>query len=222
MEVLPIKSIETYPWLLEKHYAKRICPISYAFGVYIDGKLLGIVTYGVPASSPLRSGLCGDDWKDNVLELNRLVCDNKKNIASCLIGRSLQLLPKPSIVVSYADTAQGHIGYVYQATNFHYTGLSEKRTDWKLKGMEHLHGATIADISRGQEHRAEWMKENYGDSFYLEDRPRKHRYVYFCGGKRDKRKMIASLKYPICEYPKGDSLRYEAGGEVMTQGILAI
>src|SRR5512136_439793 len=129
MIVIPIKAEDTYPWLLQKHYAKRLCPISFAFGAFVDGQLIGVVTYGTPASAPLREGICGKEYSDQVLELNRLCCENSANVASELVGKSLRLLPKPKIVVSYADTEQGHIGYVYQATNFIYTGLSAKRTD---------------------------------------------------------------------------------------------
>jgi len=220
MKVLPINSFEVEPWLLEKHYAKRMCPISYAFGLYIDSILVGVVTYGVPSSSNLRMGICGLEYKENVIELNRLCCENKPNYASYLIGKSLQMLPKPMIVVSFADTKQGHVGYVYQATNFIYTGLSAKRTDWKIKGMEHLHGTTISDISRGQENRASWMREKFGNDFYLQDRSRKHRYIYFVGNKTQKKLMLSSLKYGIEPYPKGDSRRYDSGSIVKTQQIL--
>jgi hypothetical protein len=220
VEVKPIKPEETYAWLLEKHYARRLCPIQYAFGLYLDGCLSGVVTYGVPASSPLRAGICGAKYKDIVLELNRLCCDNTKNKASILVGRSLRMIPPTAIIVSYADTEQGHIGYVYQATNFIYTGLSAKRTDWKIKGMEHLHGATVADMSRGMENRAQYMRDKFGDDFYLEDRSRKHRYVYFVGNKKEKREMMGSLMYATEPYPKGESRRYDSGGKVATQAVM--
>ena len=222
MKVLPIKPNEAEPWLLKKHYAKRIPPISYAFGIYKGSQLVGVVTYGTPVSSALRVGVCGEKWIDNVIELNRLCCNNEKNVASTLVGRSLQMLPKPLVVVSYADTEQGHVGYVYQATNFVYTGLSAKRTDWKLKGMEHLHGATVADMSRGQENRAQWMRDKFGDNFYLQDRSRKHRYVYFVGSKGQKKLMQSALMYAVEPYPKGDSKRYDAGGVVATQELLFV
>jgi hypothetical protein len=130
------------------------------------------------------------------------------------------MLPKPLIVVSYADTEQGHVGYVYQATNFVYTGLSAKRTDWKLKGREHLHGATVADMSRGQENRAQWMRDTFGDDFYLQDRARKHRYIYFVGSQGQKKSMRSALMYPVEPYPKGESQRYDAGKKVTTQTLL--
>jgi hypothetical protein len=220
--VEPITTEDAKPWLLNKHYAKRLCPISYAFGAFENGELLGIVTYGCPSSAPLRDGVCGQEWSSKVLELNRLVCFSRKNLASQLVGCSLNMLPRPSVVVSYADTSQGHVGYIYQATNFIYTGLSAKRTDWKIKGMEHLHGQTIADMSKGAENRAEFMREKFGDDFYLEERPRKHRYIFFVGDKRQVRSMRTSLKYPIEPYPKGESKRYDASAEINNQGFLTL
>lgn len=222
MNVYPLKHEEVEPWILKKHYAKRMCPISYAFGLYKEENLVGIITYGVPSSSTLRNGICGEKFSENVIELNRLCCENNKNYASILVGRSLQMLPKPKIVVSYADTEQGHVGYVYQATNFIYTGLSEKRTDWKIKGMEHLHGATVADMSRGQENRAKWMREKFGDDFYLQERSRKHRYIYFLGSKKQKKEMIENLRYEIKNYPKGESKKYDANVKVLTQKLLFV
>jgi len=135
------------------------------------------------------------------------------------VGQSLNQLPKPSIVVSYADTAQGHVGYVYQATNWIYTGLSAKRTDWHVDGMD-LHGQTIADMSRGKPDRAKWMRDKFGDRFSLVDRPRKHRYIYFTGNKRERRNMLKALRYQIEQYPKGESHRYDTEQPIETQSIL--
>lgn len=217
MNIAPMPPDEAMPWILQRHYARRKCPISYAFGAYRDGELIGVVTYGTPSSAPLREGVAGAEWAGHVLELNMLCCISEKNIASMLVGNSLRQLPRPSIIVSYADTARGHIGYVYQATNFIYTGLSAKRTDWKIKGREHLHGATIADESRGQENRAQWMREKYGDDFYLDERPRKHRYIYICGSKSQRREIMQAIRYPVEQYPKGETSRYDAGASIHTQ-----
>lgn len=219
MKVMPIQTYEVEPWLLQKHYAKRMPSVSYAFGLYDNGSLVGVVTYGTPSSSPLRDGIAGPENAEYVLELNRLcIQSTNKNAASMLVGRSLQMLPKPSIIVSYADTAQEHVGYVYQACNFIYTGLSAKRTDWKIKGMEQLHGQTVADMSRGcGGSRSEFMRQKFGDDFYLEDRARKHRYIYVTG----KNKAIkAAIRYRQEPYPKGQSKRYDAGGDVQTQSLL--
>ena len=221
MRVLPIKNEETHDWLLRVHYARRIPSISYAFGLFEGEKLLGIVTYGVPPSPPLCKGIAGKKNANIVLELNRLVFTQPiKNGPSLLIAQSLKLLPKPSIVVSYADCAKGHVGYVYQATNFLYTGLSAKGLDWKIRGMEHLHGKTVADMAHGQEKPADYMRARFGDDFYAENRPRKHRYVYICGDKKDRKRLRSELLYPVEPYPKGDSSRYDISYTPATQGQL--
>ena len=218
LKVNPIKPQQTYSWLLNRHYAKRIPPISFAFGLYDGAEIVGVVTYGVPASSSLRDGVAGRTFSGDVIELNRLcISSGNKNAASLLVSGSIKSLPKNKIIVSYADTSMGHIGYVYQATNFIYTGLSEKRTDWKIKGLEHLHGATIADMSRGKKDRGAYMRERFGDDFYLQDRPRKHRYIYIYGTKKYKKKVKGLLSYKEKPYPKGSTKKYDDSGHVENQ-----
>lgn len=216
--VEPITYQEAYPYIMKKHYAHRMPCIQYAFGLFKSKEIVGIVTFGTPASPSLLSGLCGKKYKNIVFELNRLCLkDNILNESSFLISGALKMLPKPRIVVSFADSEQKHIGYIYQATNFIYTGLSAKRTDWKLKGKENLHGVTIADEFRGKKNRSKLMREKYGDDFYLKDRPRKHRYVYFLGSKKQRKELLKALRYPILSYPKGESKKYDTSVEFPTQ-----
>jgi len=199
--VLPIKSEETYSWLLQKHYAKRIPQIMYAFGLYEESTLVGVVTYGIPASPSLCMGICGKEWSDKVLELNRLCLqDNTKNQSSFLVSNSIKLLPKPTIVVSYADQAQGHVGYVYQATNFLYTGSTKERTD--MGGRDGKHS-----------------RHNKDPSIRV-FRSSKNRYVYFHGDKKQKKLMRNLLKYEVLPYPKGDTKKYDSGGVVESQRLL--
>lgn len=60
------------PFLLGIHYARRLPCVTDAFGLFLDGKIIGVVTYGVPASRPLCVGLAGKENAENVRELNRL------------------------------------------------------------------------------------------------------------------------------------------------------
>jgi hypothetical protein len=93
-----------------------------------------------------------------------------------------------------------------EASNFLYTGLSAKRTDWKIRGKEHLHGVTVADEFRHipGPGRAKMLREKYGDDFYLKPRPRKHRYLYILGSKSYKKSILSDMKYKIKDYPKHD------------------
>lgn len=202
--VRPITREQYAHYILEIHYAKRYPSISFAFGLFGDGELCGVVTYGTPPSSTLRRGVAGDKFIGAVLELNRLcLLHNRKNEASLLVGRSLQMLPKNRIVVSFSDLSQNHQGYVYQAANFMYCGLSAKRSDWKVKGREHLHGMSIADEFRGVKNRSQALRDKYGDDFYSEPRPRKHRYIFITGSKTFKKFTKREIKYKEQPYPKG-------------------
>ena len=180
LRVMSIKKEETYDWILHRHYAKRIPNIMYSFGLYDDKELLGIVTYGSPPSPSLCVGICGEDYKDKVIELNRLcLLHNEKNYASFFISHSLKLLPKPMIVVSYADTSMNHNGYVYQATNFLYTGISAKRNEWRVIGSN-MHSKTLCEQVSLVE------RQQQPDKYEHTERPRKHRYVYIVGTKKEK------------------------------------
>lgn len=206
MRELKVKKIsrnECKELILNVHYAKRWPSISYAFGLFDNGELIGVVTFGTPASSPLRSGIAGKEYSGLIIELNRLCLKmNRKNEASYLVSNAIKMLPKPKIIISFADTDVNHKGYVYQACNFTYHGLSAKRTDWKVKGMEHKHGQTIADEFRGHKKRANLMREKYGDDFYLSPRPRKHRYIYIHSCKTFRKTLFKSIRYQQEEYPK--------------------
>jgi hypothetical protein len=191
---------EAMNMVVEYHYLHRKAPCSFSFGLFEKetDKMVGVVCYGTPSSYSLRQGLCGKDEKDNVIELTRLfIFDNTpKNVESFLIGNTLNKVDK-EIVVSYAEAEQGHIGYVYQATNFIYTGLSAKRGNYTIEGSN-LHSQTIGDKYKTVKE----LKRVFGDKFSYQPRPRKHRYIYFNCDKRRKKELLSKLRYKIEPYPK--------------------
>lgn len=197
--IKPITYQEAMKIIIEKHYLHRKAPCSFAFGLFekATNRIVGCITYGTPSSATLRKGICGEDEKDNVIELTRLWIEDgvPRNAESFLIGNTIPLVNK-EIIVSFAEIQQGHVGYVYQATNWIYTGLSAKRTNWTIEGVN-KHSQTIADKYTSQE-----LKEIYGNKFTLVERPRKHRYVYFNCNKKRKKELLKKLKYPILPYPK--------------------
>jgi hypothetical protein len=188
--------------IVEKHYLHRKAPCSHAFGLFdTENRIVGVVMYGVSPSSTLLKGVCGPDEWQNVYELTRLWVDDSvpKNGESFLIGNSINKLDR-EIIVSYADSSQEHIGYVYQATNFIYTGLSSKFKDPKVKGLENQHHATYANGLTNKE-----VIEKFGaDNVYFVERPRKHRYVYFNAKGKRKKYLFSILRYKQLPYPKPD------------------
>ena len=214
--VKPIKRFETHDWFLNKHYAKRVPSITYCYGLYDTNKLLqGVISFGSPASKPLVVGAFKGKYQKDFLELNRLcINDNlEKNVLSFFVSQSIKLLEKPKVIVSYADTSQNHHGYIYQATNWIYTGLSDKRTEWRMRG-NNKHSKTICEQYTLEER----QKDN--DRFYVTERPRKHRYFYLLGNKKERKEMKQNLQYKIELYPKGENKRYDSSFTPNVQGIL--
>lgn len=199
-EVKPIDYKTAMDIVVREHYLHRKSPCSHAFGLFdrLTNEIKGVIVYGTPSSAGVRKGVCGIEEKDNVIELTRLWTsdDTPKNTESYLIGQTIKKVDK-EIVVSYAEIQQGHVGIVYQATNWIYTGLTAKRTNWHIEGMEG-HNQTLTDKYTSKE-----ARELFGDRFKLVPRPRKHRYVYFnTSNKKRKQELMNKLRYPVLPYPK--------------------
>ena len=220
-EVHAIPRDMTKEWILKIHYAKRLPQICHSFGLFMDGILVGVATYGLPASPTICTSICGEKYKHIVIELNRLVLlNNLKNEASILVGRSLRMIPKPKIIVSYADAGIGHIGYVYQATNWIYTGLSMKSGCFsriEVHGKERTGKSFYHELGTQA---IDTIKEHYPDAIFHK-RTQKHRYIFFIGNKKQVKKMRNSLRYDTQPYPKGDKAHCDTNHDIQaTQMVM--
>lgn len=184
MTVIEVSYHQAKPFIMRDHYAHRMPTIQRAFGLLEDGALVGVVTFGQPASPWVKVSMFGHGWTGDIMELNRLVIVTKeKNAASFLVGAAIRRLGKIPLV-SYADQGAGHVGYIYQATNWNYAGQSKPRTDiFSAGGHARHHG---------------------GDPTKRQPRSAKHRY-WLC---RDKRTAKLCL-WPSLQYPKGETRRHE-------------
>lgn len=201
MEFRTITYQEAIDFLMPRHYSGRKPPVSIAFGWFQGERLVAVCTFGKPASNPLCRGVCGDQFKDHVYELNRLCrVDDLDSQLSEFVGLCLrEIKSKDWIVISYADTAMNHHGFIYQATNWIYTGATKSRTD---KWVE------------GNKHSRHYSNEN--QSGRRKVRSSKHRYIFFCTkNKKLKKLWMSSLNYPVEPYPKGQNDNY-ALGEFLT------
>ena len=176
-------------FLLPRHYSGRKPQITKAFGWFDEnGQLKACCTFGMPASNTLCEGICGKEFKKYVIELNRLCReDDLKEPLSKFVSECLNLI-KPAVVVSYADDAMHHHGYIYQACNFIYTGKTKQRTDkWTPNGKHSRH----------------YDNANQGGGRKV--RSAKHRYVYVSADKKLKRELTQAIRYQRQPYPKGDN-----------------
>ncbi len=112
------------------HYSGSCSNTStYRHGLYRSDVVLHGDAYGValwlPPTRTAAESLAGDDWQ-GVLSLSRLVVapEVPANGASFLMGRSMRLIDRDRwpVLVTYADTNQGHTGAIYKATNWRCDG----------------------------------------------------------------------------------------------------
>ena len=197
MKVKQISSKEACDFLLPRHYSGRKPQVSLAFGWFAENNLKAVCTFGKPASPSLCTGVFGGEYSANVYELNRLCREEDITlpismfVAACL----RKIKDKDWVVVSYADTGMHHNGYIYQACNFIYTGLTKQRTDKYTDGNKH---------SRHY--------NNEAQNGLRKVRTAKHRYIYFAtNNKQLKKSWEQMLHYKKEAYPKNENRNYVLG-----------
>lgn len=227
MKVLPISYKETYPWLKHKHYAKRIPCITNAFGLFDDKKLIGVCTFGMPPMSS-TDWICEGLKMTDVLELNRLCVNDglQKNSLSFFVSQCLKKLNGNIIILSYADSNVNHCGYIYQATNWKYTGLASDGIKEYILNGKNIH-------SRHMKKHEFFEPNNYpfDDNLSVDDNFRKiggiinkckpkHRYLYLIGDKKFKKQTYKKLKLMFYPYPKEQNVKYDTSFQPETQTVL--
>lgn len=202
-----------YREFVAAHHYSRKCPgARFAYGLHetengglCDLKtLVGCVIFSIPASYTLCRGVCGIEFSKNVIELSRLVITTStKNAASFCIGRALRLLPD-SVVVSYADCNShiGHVGYVYQATNWLYTGQGSAEPIWETKD-----GTVVSYTRRHIDTKAAKLGLKVSD-LVKRKQVGKHRYVCFAGARKFRIAAKKAMRYEVKKYPKGSTTRH--------------
>lgn len=207
MEVIQIDKATAEAFIVAKHYSHR-APIFWAgFGLVEDGCIVGVAVYGQPSPPIQRHAFKDRDFR--LYELARVVIQTPtRNAGSFLIGNSLQLLqPRPCAVISYADMEQNHAGYLYQATNWTYTGATVSHDKAYIVDGKRMHPMSLRE--RGITDPGRWAKENGIET--VAPAP-KHRYFQFCGTRSERRRMLAALNYPVvAQYPKAEPQRYDDG-----------
>lgn len=186
--VIPVTSREAAELVVEHHYLHRRPPISYAYGLLRGLELVGVVTYGTPASRHLQKSACPSD-PAMVLELNRLWVDDMmpRNTESWFVSRTLAMLP-PRIVVSYADPIHGHYGYIYRALNFRYAGWTDM--DRKTPRFDYIpHDPT--------QHTREAFRSGYAEK---RRRVAKVRYWITTGNRAERRALVALSGWPSLDW----------------------
>ncbi|MFC1953992.1 DNA methyltransferase [Chloroflexota bacterium] len=168
----------------------------FAFGVLRDGRLLGTLTFGAGPHNAYK--LVGYAKQDDCLTLTRLWLSDElpANSESRIIGVSLRAIKKNTkvkFVVSYADPSQGHLGTIYQATGWTYTGLSEAMPMFDLGDGRVRHSRSLSHAYGT--HSLKYFKDK-GVAVKVVPQSRKHRYIYFLDRAYRERLTVRALPYP--------------------------
>ena len=149
------------------------------FGVFLGQRLLGAIALGVGPFNAHR--LVDGAAPADCLTLSRLWLSDElpKNSESRVLGvvvRSLRNHTSLKFLLSYADPAQGHLGTIYQATGWIYTGLSQAMPLYDLGDGRVRHSRSLAH-GFGT-HSVRHFKAK-GISIKVIPQSPKHRYLYF-------------------------------------------
>lgn len=131
---------------LKFHYAKRV-PVN-CFGYSVFNKQndwCGVVVFG--------AGIMGierpfNQPKGTVYELVRMALNGKQHKTSQVLGAAIRLfkkdMPLVKILVSYADTDQGHEGTIYKATNWILMQSKKTCPKWKNREGKEIHDRRVS------------------------------------------------------------------------------
>ena len=161
---------------------------------------MGALTLGVGPVNAYR--LVDGANRNDCLTLTRLwlADDFLPNGASWVLGtiaRSLRRHTDLRFLVSYADPSQGHIGTIYQAAGWLYTGLSQPTPLYDIGDGRARHSRSFSQVygTRSARH---FAKE--GVSVSRVPVSAKHRYVRFLD-----QRWADRLRVPVLPYPKKEN-----------------
>jgi hypothetical protein len=193
--------------LVERHHYLHSLPggTRLAFGVFVSSRLLGALTLGAGPTNAYS--LVEGATPDNCLTLTRLWLSDRlpRNSESRFLGvvlRSLKRHTGVKFLISYADPTQGHLGIIYQATGWLYTGLSQSTPLYDVGDGKARHSRSLSHAygTHSVEHFF-----RHGVQVNLVPQQAKHRYAYFLDPSWRDRLQVPALPYPKREVPHGSS-----------------
>ena len=172
-----------------------------AFGIFSGDRLMGAVTLGVGPFNAHR--LVSGATHGDCICLTRLWLDdglpkNSESRVLAVILRSLGRDTSVKFVVTYADPSAGHLGTIYQAGGWLYTGISEPSVLYDLGDGVGRHSRTFGHALGTRSLR---YLRRHGTRVSPIERPGKHRYLYFLD-----KAWSDKLNVPVRPYPKLNTL----------------
>lgn len=162
------------------HYSRRMPKSKLVkIGVWEEKRFVGAIIYGLGANRHLARPFGLEDTE--ACELVRVaLAPGREHPTSQCLAISIKLLRRQSpglrMIVSYADSGQGHVGTIYQATGWLYLGTSEQ-SYLKINGQV-VHPRTVYDRYGPGGQSIPWLQENVDPKACRVEMAPKLKYVY--------------------------------------------
>lgn len=180
------------------HYSKCVpCGKIFKIGAWEDGVYIGCVLFSRGANNHLgeKYGLA----QIECVELTRIALREHKHFVSEIMMQAVKKLhefcPGIRMIISYADPEQGHVGAIYQATNWIYVGRIAPNVKFVVDGKS-IHKRSIDSIKPKNMTANEFFMHKYKNGKIVLD---KGKYKYLMPLDKKMRKLVLPLAKP---YPK--------------------
>lgn len=197
LEVKPVPLAAARALLKRRHYLHSMPGATQiALGVFARSRLMGAMTLGCGPANAHR--LVEGAIPADCLTITRLWLsdDLPKNSESRTLGMALRVLRRQTtvkFVLAYADPSAGHLGVVYQAANFLYTGLSVSTPVYQVEDRPAVHSRTLSQVLGTRN--LSYLKAQGLDVRPVRPEP-KYRYAYFLDSTWGNHLLVPVLPYP--------------------------
>ena len=193
--------------LVEKyHYSGRVPSNVQIVGTWHEaGGLFG--DYGTAVAACFLS-VPPTRWSEDVIELTRLVrADSVSQNISGLVGSTARHAKKSGfdLLVSFADSTQGHHGGIYQACSWNYHGKRSRAIDGIIWNGAFVPGR--AANSRWGTRSPEKLRKLLGPNHKIEPHFDEGKHLYWKALNRSGKRKAERLNLTCCAYPKPDQGR---------------
>lgn len=181
---------------LHFHYSRRVPSNLCGFSVFNGkGEWCGVIIYSNGATPQVAKSF--RMAQGMICELSRVALNGKQESTSQAISISLRMLkrlcPLIELVVSFADRAQGHVGTVYQASNWLYLGTSQRAKYYLIRGKKtHPRSVVPASPTNTLAGVRKYIDPNAVEFFDFG----KYKYVYPLTEKQRRRFKSLAMSYP--------------------------
>lgn len=179
------------------HYSKSMpMPPLFKIGVWENRLFIGTVIFSRGASPNLGAGYGLKSTE--VCELTRVALTSHLSYTSQIVSRAMKLMRSSNnirLIVSFADTREGHHGGIYQAMNWVYTGKSNPKYEYKDKRGRIWHSRQVTTSGKARQFGQVTSVPKRADCERIRLNG-KHRYLYPLDKAMRRQIMPLSKPYP--------------------------